>query len=83
MDPNAAILLLIDAIRESDHEATEEHADNLAAWIEKGGFPPSPASLASHLHALAWKSSVELEAAADMEKALEQRHAAETRPTKH
>lgn len=40
MDPNATLALLLDAISEGDIAAASEHSEDLACWLEKGGFVP-------------------------------------------
>ena len=42
MDPNQCLLELLMAAYQGDHEALTEHAENLAEWLHKGGFPPAP-----------------------------------------
>lgn len=39
MDPNATLKLINDAASIHDEECIE-HAENLAAWIGRGGFEP-------------------------------------------
>jgi hypothetical protein len=41
MDPTATLELIIEAALEGDAAALREAADNLAAWIERGGFSPT------------------------------------------
>lgn len=40
MDPNATLTMLLDAISAGDIVAVSEHAEELACWLEKGGFVP-------------------------------------------
>ena len=39
MDPHATLRLWIEAYRDNDREAMQEHADNYNTWIANGGFP--------------------------------------------
>jgi hypothetical protein len=41
MDPSATYKAMYDAYySDHDYDAVIEHADNLKAWLDKGGFPP-------------------------------------------
>ena len=40
MDPHATLIDLLRAILEGDTDALRERADDLAAWIDKGGYRP-------------------------------------------
>jgi dsDNA-binding SOS-regulon protein len=40
MDPKATLDALLEAHVDNDYDAMLEHADNLIAWLSKGGFPP-------------------------------------------
>lgn len=40
MDPNACLVLIAAALEEGNYVAAAEHAEDLAAWLEKGGFAP-------------------------------------------
>jgi hypothetical protein len=41
MDPNATLRELIEAAVRGDWESMLEAANDLAEWIDKGGFPPA------------------------------------------
>jgi hypothetical protein len=45
MDPNATLRDLTNAIEDGDHDDAIEHADNLLAWLDGGGFVPSALGL--------------------------------------
>lgn len=40
MDPQAALLDLLDAYERNDRDRVDELLATLATWNEKGGFPP-------------------------------------------
>lgn len=40
MDPIETFNMMMQAMDESSHEEAREHAENLMAWIDRGGFPP-------------------------------------------
>jgi hypothetical protein len=40
MDPRATMAALLSALADRDSDAAAEHAENLAAWIKRGGFMP-------------------------------------------
>ena len=40
MDPRATMAALLEALAEQNMEEAAEHAENLAAWIKRGGFVP-------------------------------------------
>lgn len=40
MDPTAALILAIDAIRDDEREDAIDHFENLTAWLRSGGFMP-------------------------------------------
>ena len=44
MDPNSALIALLDAIVDKDRDATLEYLSALQEWIEKGGFLPEISS---------------------------------------
>ncbi len=46
MDPNAALAALIDAALHGDAETLRQAADDLATWLEQGGFAPNHRVLA-------------------------------------
>lgn len=41
MDPNATLLAIIEAATEGRPTELQRAADALAAWLRRGGFPPS------------------------------------------
>jgi hypothetical protein len=41
MDPNTALDLMREAIRDLRHEDAEAHAADLGAWMASGGFEPA------------------------------------------
>ena len=41
MDPNATLQAFLTAINENDALGAQESADNLAAWLGRGGFEPN------------------------------------------
>ena len=41
MDPQTCLFELLEAIEGGDSEAAAEHCENLAEWINKGGFLPT------------------------------------------
>lgn len=41
MDPNATYQAILDGIAVDDSEAAADGRDNLAAWIDRGGFLPA------------------------------------------
>lgn len=40
MDPQAALVTMLNAMEENDREATLEAMQNLSDWIASGGFMP-------------------------------------------
>jgi hypothetical protein len=42
MDPNACLALIFDHIENGDHEEAFYACMNLAGWIKRGGFNPTP-----------------------------------------
>jgi 5,10-methenyltetrahydromethanopterin hydrogenase len=40
MDPQATWKLLLDTYADGDRHEAREAAENLLAWLERGGFPP-------------------------------------------
>ena len=40
MDPTSCYLEMLCSMTEGDHETARAHAQNLKAWIDKGGFYP-------------------------------------------
>ncbi len=40
MDPNACLEQIIIAATESEPEILIRHAEDLAEWLRRGGFPP-------------------------------------------
>lgn len=52
MDPNATYRALLEALRDGELEDAREAFDNLAQWLERGGFPPT--ALAAHAGQAAW-----------------------------
>ena len=41
MDPNAAYDEMIKAAKVGDWDTVAEHAENLSAWLARGGFAPN------------------------------------------
>jgi hypothetical protein len=41
MDPNTCLALLLDAAVAGDGARLREYAAYLAAWLDRGGFPPT------------------------------------------
>ncbi|QDV81248.1 hypothetical protein [Planctomycetes bacterium TBK1r] len=40
MDPDQTFTEMLDAFGHGDYEGAAEHANNLAHWLNRGGFPP-------------------------------------------
>ena len=40
MDPDVCFSMILDGIAGEDWTGAAEHAENLRAWMMKGGFPP-------------------------------------------
>jgi hypothetical protein len=41
MDPNAALIELLEAIRDQDEHAARDTLDNIQTWMRLGGFAPN------------------------------------------
>ena len=41
MDPNETVRLLVDALRDGDTSEARERMNDVATWIEGGGFTPT------------------------------------------
>ena len=45
MDPDTCFTELVEAIASEEAEVAHEHAENLLAWLDRGGFPPGGGKL--------------------------------------
>ncbi len=62
MDPDAALLEVLDAVDAGEAEWAGEVAEGLAAWVRRGGFLPhwpEDQERADHRYQLEWQEAVD------------------------
>ena len=45
MDPNTCFSELLEAVAANEQQDAHEHAENLLAWLDRGGFSPGGGKL--------------------------------------